>query len=351
LTNYYESQELLPIVSTERCFTQRVKVNKIYKVSDSRWLEIQFNIGHNFCALIGAEPGINFQEIMEKILSNDRAQMAVDKIERQQVTTATRALYADKTEMYMSVLQSVYKLHQWGAYGFNTFDVSPGLCQQLLLTDASSAPIVPMPYNTFFIRLVKGCLITSKGDSVIGIWIHSFVWQNDPPIIEIEVMTDAETESPIAFRSPWEDLFKLNITIINEHSDPPPIPVEDLDSEIVLVKKCAALAANLCFYLTSKQGQNESTGVPKKTRYDQRPGFNWPRCWGLGKKLVVDPRLSADSGAGAEQTKLKFKHVVRGHWRNQACGEGMRDRRVTWIQPYWKGPDVEEAWSHAYEVK
>ena len=31
--------------------------------------------------------------------------------------------------------------------------------------------------------------------------------------------------------------------------------------------------------------------------------------------------------------------IVRGHWRQQACGEGRLERRRKWIQPFWKGPD------------
>jgi hypothetical protein len=31
--------------------------------------------------------------------------------------------------------------------------------------------------------------------------------------------------------------------------------------------------------------------------------------------------------------------LVRGHWRNQACGPHLSERRPTWIQPHWKGPE------------
>lgn len=31
--------------------------------------------------------------------------------------------------------------------------------------------------------------------------------------------------------------------------------------------------------------------------------------------------------------------VVRGHWRDQACGPGLKQRRRVWVPPYTKGPD------------
>lgn len=41
---------------------------------------------------------------------------------------------------------------------------------------------------------------------------------------------------------------------------------------------------------------------------------------------------------GHRDVARKSQWVVRGHWRNQACGEGLTERRRTWIRPFWKGP-------------
>lgn len=49
--------------------------------------------------------------------------------------------------------------------------------------------------------------------------------------------------------------------------------------------------------------------------------------------------------------KIGKRFMVRGHWRNQACGKGMQDRKKLWVQPYLKGPDDAEAWSRVYKVK
>lgn len=34
-----------------------------------------------------------------------------------------------------------------------------------------------------------------------------------------------------------------------------------------------------------------------------------------------------------------------------SIGKKKTERKVIWIQPFWRGPDVDEAWSHSYEVK
>jgi hypothetical protein len=32
-----------------------------------------------------------------------------------------------------------------------------------------------------------------------------------------------------------------------------------------------------------------------------------------------------------------LRHLVRGHWRNQACGPAHTERNLLWIQPHWRG--------------
>lgn len=55
---------------------------------------------------------------------------------------------------------------------------------------------------------------------------------------------------------------------------------------------------------------------------------------------VIDLRHSQSSSAGTGSGgRLTVRHVVRGHWRLQACGPKLAWRRPTWIAPHWRGPD------------
>lgn len=42
------------------------------------------------------------------------------------------------------------------------------------------------------------------------------------------------------------------------------------------------------------------------------------------------------SSSGRQYT---HRWIVRGHWRDQACGPGLKQRRRTWVPAYTKGPD------------
>jgi hypothetical protein len=47
----------------------------------------------------------------------------------------------------------------------------------------------------------------------------------------------------------------------------------------------------------------------------------------------------ADYLSGDLQRVYKVRWLVRGHWRNQACGPGLGLRERIWIAPHWKGPE------------
>lgn len=69
------------------------------------------------------------------------------------------------------------------------------------------------------------------------------------------------------------------------------------------------------------------------------------RCQRAGVPSTVQVvRLRRVSGARSEpegETLVEWSHqwLVSGHWRNQACGPSLSERRWTFIAPYVKGPE------------
>lgn len=55
---------------------------------------------------------------------------------------------------------------------------------------------------------------------------------------------------------------------------------------------------------------------------------------------VITLRTISGHGSG-ESVDREWLHqwIVRGHWRQQPCGPGGKDRRPTWIPPHIKGPE------------
>lgn len=58
------------------------------------------------------------------------------------------------------------------------------------------------------------------------------------------------------------------------------------------------------------------------------------------KILVLREPPRSREGAGGEGGAGRYSHrfVVRGFWRNQPCGPGHSERRLTWVAPFVKGP-------------
>lgn len=48
---------------------------------------------------------------------------------------------------------------------------------------------------------------------------------------------------------------------------------------------------------------------------------------------------------------LSYRFVVQGHWRNQAFGEGHQLRRLIFIEPFYKGPELADVVNNSHLIK
>lgn len=59
----------------------------------------------------------------------------------------------------------------------------------------------------------------------------------------------------------------------------------------------------------------------------------------VGGTYTIDKRLTEGTGL-ATGRHLNVRFIVAGHWRQQPCGAGGRQRKLIWIAPHWKGPEL-----------
>jgi hypothetical protein len=82
-----------------------------------------------------------------------------------------------------------------------------------------------------------------------------------------------------------------------------------------------------------------------------------PTVWSIGKDVVLHPLLIKEAREASSRGKvvrksgwkLRNQHIVRGHFKEQPCGPKGQNRKTIWIEPYWRGPEGAEAWSHIYK--
>lgn len=68
--------------------------------------------------------------------------------------------------------------------------------------------------------------------------------------------------------------------------------------------------------------------------------------------IVIDPNRAVVPGIGHTfRHSLSARFIVRGHWRLQAYGPNQQERRLQWIEPYEKGPEMADMINRPYVVK
>jgi hypothetical protein len=112
---------------------------------------------------------------------------------------------------------------------------------------------------------------------------------------------------------------------------------------------------NVLLYLSSPQCETHNLGSSRaklevelarayreRTRVAIRNRMMFgARTWSVGKN---EPLIET-----TELRRLTYKTAVRGHWRNQACGPKLSQRRLLWIRPHTRGPG-DQAVAHDYSA-
>lgn len=84
----------------------------------------------------------------------------------------------------------------------------------------------------------------------------------------------------------------------------------------------------------------------------QVSGLHFNEVGALVGSIVVDPlRDSPQVGhgvGGGLGPQVRF--MVRGHWRQQPHGENGRERKLIWIRPHYKGPELGSLINRPYRV-
>ncbi len=69
--------------------------------------------------------------------------------------------------------------------------------------------------------------------------------------------------------------------------------------------------------------------------------------------IVIDHEVATHEStvAGMSGRKVKVRFRVRGHWRAQPCGPGLRDVRPVWVRDHEKGPSTAQTINRQYVVQ
>jgi len=124
---------------------------------------------------------------------------------------------------------------------------------------------------------------------------------------------------------------------------------------------------NLCIYMSSAEASirhvhedeikrlrgDKKWKSLRKTVQDRIKRLQDDRVFAVGSDVVIDHELREVVRSGElAGSKLSYRVLVRGHWRNQAHGLGRKERKQLWIKPHVRGTELPTpVVGHNYEVR
>jgi len=215
---------------------------------------------------------------------------------------------------------------EWWRISCPTVYASNKQVGSLALSDLSNAQLEALvpPWRAFLLHIDDSCL--SVSGRPINRVLVSFIeghWY-------MSVMTD---HVPMALMGSAQSVFRRLSPADSSNASEEQARVMELVGRAVL---------NLCYAVTHPASRQSLLRPKVKQRGRKgRKARNQPsntHIFGMPVKLDMTKHIR-DYLSGKSSRTCKVRWVVRGHWRNQACGKGRQERRPTWIEPYWKGPE------------
>lgn len=111
------------------------------------------------------------------------------------------------------------------------------------------------------------------------------------------------------------------------------------------------IIVNLVLYL--RYTESGAASVPSGNAVNHEHGLN-SIVYELGRDVKLERNLRdasrafCISGKKPEGWILAKRFVVRGHWKKQPYGPGRTERKMIFVEPYWKGPADAPAVARAY---
>ena len=278
----------------------------------------------------------------------------------------------------------------WARHGYNVFDLSADFTAAMLLTDPRELDIasVRLPFRGILMIIPGGFAQGTEGGDYTKIHITeipradinqlstmnevaAILREQDPTtaqrILDEAAQAGCRLASTLITKKPNPDDTAIHLyatdgthvldTLIerkgltwDSFDALPDTVASDRDKEARQTLR--QIVFGTLAYASSVERAIEPVTVERSKR-SKNDGEPKAQRWDVGRTIRLDPNLvrAARTGSREIALRLKYRHIVRGHYRNQAHGIRHRDRKQIWIMPFWKGPVDGAALVHTYVLE
>ena len=238
----------------------------------------------------------------------------------------------------------------WDVQGRKQYIVSRGLCAKLRKTVLKGYPTesFKLPYDSIYIDLrsygefagydLTGCIVWYEGETFKIILATEGESAKFPRIVQVELKYETlEAALEANFQEfsvydevvqDWRALFSYIVNVVLYATMP------DCESEFQYYDP--RYEKTLKKLRKHPKGSQKHQKAKAKLGKIDRAGYDY-----LGGSIRVDRSGGRESSGVSQETgrKITVRTLVSGHWRDQPCGAGLKDRKRIWIEPFWRGPE------------
>lgn len=221
-------------------------------------------------------------------------------------------------------------LHDFNYCGKKLFRIEEQLTHELTLThiEGVSAGFFKLPYQTICVHSPFNDIVRIKGKAIK--WSYLSEYQEEDGR-HIHVMYVDDQGYPFFHEFIFDD-GPLGKQVKSQ--------IAEFYGKEAAKENMAAFSmiASMMLYLNSSERDVREMS-PRVM--DKRTDSRLPVC-SIGGSIRVDRSLRMGSNADgtlSNNTIHILKWTVRGHFRNQACGKDLSERKIIWVRPYLKGKE------------
>ena len=255
----------------------------------------------------------------------------------------------------------------WGRHGYNVLDLSSDFVAAMLLTNPRAVDLadVRLPFPGVLVTIPDGFAVSSQGSSYTKIHLTEFAGAvpSAPPAASADQEVPEVPDPPPGSPGPGEYLHVYAIagstcldTLVHRRGltwdaiDRLPDSVTDDADRVARHTICQVVLCSLA-YVSAVRAALEPRDPVGRRPSRRLAEESSPRIWDVGRAIKLGPGLVRAARGGAREIafRIQYRHVVRGHYRDQPVGPGRVNRRRIWIAPFWRGPEDGAAVVHTYK--